>query len=592
MKIQKINNYNHTFQNSRISKEQKENRQKQVQQNALDISSCYNIGFCGLFKKQEEINAQYVFEPIQMEPNKKYHVAKDSCFELGAERYFVDLSSPLCSNIMNFLDKKNEITLGRDETVLAGMDNTVSRKHLKLSKNKKGAIIAEDLNSTNGTKILPNVITPDLTKGMFPLQKGKKYLFPLHSVIAAEKTPIFLYDYKDKFEKMADGDYLLVGRNKDSDIQINSSFVSGQHLLLEKYKDKVIVTDLNSTNGSSFIGIEYDKAAYKEDYSNISHKTALKKGTPTLLPKNSQLYLGENFTIDIRNQNIIDTLNKKGEATIGRSADCDLVVPDFYDQVSRKHLLLEKKGSNIIATDLNSMNETLVIPQNEIEAFYGGVYDINISQGNIGDCYLLSTIYALSRNKTGQKLLKEMVKVDNNGNYIVKFYDNDPITVKPEELDGQKLKNGKEKRSVSGDLGIKAIERAYAKMIKIPRSAPTMFQEIDNGGYMDTALEQMTGIKSFYYLSVDNNISRIFDRIVEKGIQNHILTCATSTKGNYNGYADPQQRFIERHAYSIKYIDRDKQRISIVNPHNTKRTYDISWQEYNKYFSTLYVAYT
>ncbi len=185
-----------------------------------------------------------------------------------------------------------------------------------------------------------------------------------------------------------------------------------------------------------------------------------------------------------------------------------------------------------------------------------------------------------------------MVSVDSLGNYLVKFNNYPTIYVRPDELDGQKNSEGKQKISVSGDLGIKAIERAYAKMIKSPCPGETMFMNIDAGGCSDNALKKLTGINSAQYEPKKTDIFALFDKIAKKGIKNYIITCSTPDKGFYNGYVDIHKKFISQHSYAIEYIDAQNRRVGIINPHNTHYTYDISWNEFKKYFDRLYVAET
>ena len=202
----------------------------------------------------------------------------------------------------------------------------------------------------------------------------------------------------------------------------------------------------------------------------------------------------------------------------------------------------------------------------------------------------------MSRSKKGRKLLEDMVQVDRQGNYIVTFYKKEPIKVKLEELDGQR-KDNQEKRSVSGDLGIKAIERAYAKMLKEEERNifspndynPTMFAQIDDGGFMSVALEKMTGIKS---KSIYGKNPAVFSSLykLSQNLDDYIVTCSTYSKGRYGRYMDPRNLFIAKHAYSIKSIDTNNKTVEIVNPHNTKKTHHISWWEFQDMFDFLCYA--
>jgi len=592
MKIQSINTFN--IKRNYPEKETKtfqDKRQFNIQKSANEIQSNYNISFHGLNNQnQKDTDSKSLMQSFNLKPGKDYLIADDSIFFLG--KYHLNLKSPSIAPIIASIKPKESIIFGREGINPGDMDSTVSPKHLKISKDKNGQLIAEDIGSTYGTCIINNITQPNTSKGSFKLLGGKKYFLPINSILSIANCPLYLSDYTSRFDKMKDGDTITAGRSSNCSIRYNDEHISGKHLSLEKFKDGIIVTDLHSTNGTTFQGLEDAPLSYQDDYSNITTSKPLIKNRPTLLPKNSQLYLGHDFTIDTRNKNITDLLNKKGKVLIGRNSDCDLSVDDFYDKVSRLHLLLEKHGDDIIATNLNSYNQTIVVPQNEIRPFYGNINQINFSQGNIGDCYLLSTLYSISRNEIGAEILSKMVTVDKQGNYLVKFNNYPTIYVRPDELDGQKNSEGKRKISVSGDLGIKAIERAYAKMIKSPCPGETMFMNIDDGGCSDNALEKLTGIKSVKYNPRKIDVNALFNKIDQKGIRNHILTCSTPNIGLFKGYVDIQLKFISGHSYAIDYIDAKNQKVGIVNPYNTHIVNEISWKDFKKYFDELYVAET
>ena len=91
----------------------------------------------------------------------------------------------------------------------------------------------------------------------------------------------------------------------------------------------------------------------------------LRKNLPTKIPRDCQISLGKHFCIDLRNKNILGLLEEKGRIEIGRSQSNDIIIDGFYDDASRKHLILEKKGNDIIATDTSS-TKTNIIPKNKI----------------------------------------------------------------------------------------------------------------------------------------------------------------------------------------------------------------------------------
>ncbi len=566
---------------------------KKTDYNSPANSEVYNQAVRATYVQPRYFDISIVTKPHNMAPLRKYIVAPDSKFKMGD--YTLDLALPEIQQMINSLNPGQALIFGRNGiNPDKKMNRTVSRQHLQLEKNDKGQLIAQDLKSTQGTSLLPNVFRPDYNNAPFTLIPNKKYLFPKNSGFKINDYCFDLNRYKEIIQNMENGSEIKVGRYPNNDITLDNPFVSGYHMLIQRCDDNIIVTDLNSTNGTKFTG--FKKQDYLLNYENITDITTLQKNVPTLIPSDSQLYLGNSFTIDMRNPNIKNLLDKKGIIYVGRCEPNDIQVSKAHSTVSRTHLKLEKSGESIIATDISKTNKTHVVPKNKIQPFYNGVKDIFLAQSNIGDCFLLSTLYAMSHTPSGQNMLLNMVSIDNNGNYWVKFYNNSPIKVKLEELDGQKS-NKSEKISVSGDLGIKAIERAYAKMIKnifnsFNADNNTMFMAIDHGGWMDTALKKMTGLKSYSFNPMKSDMRPIFNKILKNGIDNYILTCSTFHKGNYDKYMDPKRQFRAKHAYAVFDINPKKRTITIVNPHNTQKHYELSWEEFSKYFDMFFAAPT
>ena len=183
-----------------------------------------------------------------------------------------------------------------------------------------------------------------------------------------------------------------------------------------------------------------------------------------------------------------------------------------------------------------------------------------------------------------------MVTVDNDGSYLVKLPNHEPIKVTLDELYGQVNKKGERKNAVESELGIKAIERAYARYLKENENyeAPTMFGIIDEGDYLRTPLFNLTRVYPQTIKINKSNIDSLLQNIAYTGGTNcHVVTCSTPKKGKYGDYVDYQRRFIENHAYSIKRINPTDRIVEIVNPHNTKYYYALNFDEFSEYFTEI-----
>ena len=541
-------------------------------------SGLSNVSFQGLFIKKP-FDATVLFNPIYMRQNEEYLVDRATTFQLGYKVFSLN-DKDIADCIENLQpNQRLFITNGNSEHSQLPEDN------LSIRKDAQGQLFASTSAYPKPVQILSNVVTLNTCESSSRLDSNKYYEIPLNSILKLNEVEVDLSDYKEQLLALENGEKLSIGRSDDADIMIDDEYISRLHCSIEKRADKYLLKDLNSTNGTRFLRLSIPEKIEEE-----TDIYTLPKGVPTKVEKDSQIYLGNDFAIDLRNKKILNLLYIKGEITVGRSDDCDLVVSDFYDMVSRHHLNISMNGDGeIYVTDLGSTNATQVIPKNKIQPFYQGVENIELRQGNIGDCYLLSNLYALSRNPKGQKLIEKMVRVDNDGNYVVSFYNKESIIVPLEQLDGQKLE-GKEKISVAGELGVRAIERAYGKMLRpIEHLDKTLFMNIDNGGKINETLFNLVGKYPQYFYIPKTNVHQKFAELAQKPMKNYVMLCSTHQKGRYGDYMDKDRKFISLHAYAIKNFDVDKKLVEIVNPHNTKHSEFVHFDDFQQMFDFMHV---
>ena len=169
---------------------------------------------------------------------------------------------------------------------------------------------------------------------------------------------LYFYQGNKLFKKIAiQDDYffnLVIGSSSEADIQINNNRVSKKHLQLIYNKDrKLILQDLNSTNGTSVNGIYIKPPGIQELKFKDRIELAGVGGIMILVETD------RNDQININDENLIERLNKKGEILIGRSIECDVILEGHT--VSRKHALISKNKNGIFKIkDLNSSNGTFI----------------------------------------------------------------------------------------------------------------------------------------------------------------------------------------------------------------------------------------
>ena len=168
---------------------------------------------------------------------------------------------------------------------------------------------------------------------------------------------LYFYQNNKLFKKIAvQDDYffnLIVGSSPEADIQIENNRISKKHLqLIYNSEKKLIVQDLNSTNGTSLNGNFLLPAGIAE----LKNKDKLEiagLGGVVILIEN------EKTPITVGKNDILKILNDKGKLLIGRSSECDLILEGHT--ISRNHAVIIKESiDNYKIKDLDSSNGTFV----------------------------------------------------------------------------------------------------------------------------------------------------------------------------------------------------------------------------------------
>jgi ABC-type multidrug transport system ATPase subunit/pSer/pThr/pTyr-binding forkhead associated (FHA) protein len=183
-------------------------------------------------------------------------------------------------------------------------------------------------------------------------------------VLICQSQVVQIYIKSEAFEQRMDlspGVCLELGRAiaPQHGISIPDAHLSRRHLLIEYDGREVWVTDLNSRNGSFLNRQRLEpnrKVAWQpEQQLVLTSKTSLQfqyvvapaqdSGT-----KNKATKSGAN--------GLLDLLQQRQEIVIGRSPECDIVLPD--QAVSRKHARIYRSDSSYFLEDLGSTNGTFV----------------------------------------------------------------------------------------------------------------------------------------------------------------------------------------------------------------------------------------
>ena len=135
-----------------------------------------------------------------------------------------------------------------------------------------------------------------------------------------------------------------------------------------------------------------------------------KKETPIPIEQSSQLIIGRDFVLDMNNPQLQKQLNEKRVVKVGKNNNCDIKIPSFYNGLINTPVVLQKNSTGIKISGSRDNGNVQVVDKKDIKPFYFGTKDIKFAQENTGDCFLLSTLYSLSRTSFGENFLREGAK--------------------------------------------------------------------------------------------------------------------------------------------------------------------------------------
>lgn len=297
-----------------------------------------------------------------------------------------------------------------------------------------------------------------------------------------------------------------------------------------------------------------------------------------------------------------------GDATIIRQPDSTAILKknqragqNGQVTINRQPLLQEARletGSEIRVGNKSYVYtpEALHVIENadDYERFFKKpIYKAIVGQGDEGNCYLVSSMDALSHQPAGVKYLANLLKQERNGDVTALFpgFKQSPITIPKSEVETiqNTLRSEQGPTTLESDeLGYHLIEHAYGKLltkfgneeVKYADSYTTNITGM--GGRQREPLFALTGgVTKLRDISTDS-LNGMLDKLAKKQDE-HVLT--TSTSNTLPKDADPF--FQTRHAYSIRKIDPLKKKVHVVNPHDPDRVRKLSYEEFKTYFGDI-----
>ena len=324
-----------------------------------------------------------------------------------------------------------------------------------------------------------------------------------------------------------------------------------------------------------------------------------------------------------RNSNISDNLYSDLEAVqSGKS-----IVPEFPEGTPLEKVFRETKtgdavevGSKMYINDGKELVEWQMTKDAFLKLFPPVERFVTL-QGNLGDCYLVSSMTSMMNTPEGRAELYKSFKLE--GHDVV-------VTIKGyEDFKGSTtFPNGnitvdKAHKHVIGCPGMIMFEQAYAKVsLREPyfdflpsldeTTTPFSLMQRVQSGYSNEAMSELLGLKNLGKLSIEAPYSAPRKSVVMLNIinpelnankvkayltyyagrKNFILQFGTLPKGKETVESSilPEYNLVSSHGYNIVGYDSETEIVKITNPHNASVVTEIPLSKLLKYMQALIVT--
>lgn len=208
----------------------------------------------------------------------------------------------------------------------------------------------------------------------------------------------------------------------------------------------------------------------------------------------------------------------------------------------------------------------------------------DVQQGQIGDCYFMSAISAVAQ--ANPEAIRKLIKDNGDGTYDVTLYaKKDKLSLTPQVVKIRpEFPTNPDGSPLYADMGDKELwvmilEKAYAKL-------NGGYDDIGEGGYIETGIESLTGQEASYYMCSQYSETELLDMIKAALAAKKPITAATEGSGEVEFKTEAGQTVYKGHAYSVKSVSGDK--IDLRNPWGHSHA-TLTIKEFKKYYN--HIAY-
>lgn len=257
---------------------------------------------------------------------------------------------------------------------------------------------------------------------------------------------------------------------------------------------------------------------------------------------------------------------------------------------------------------------------------FGDTPDNVMKQGRGGNCYAICALEGIKRNKRAFDALFDNIGRLSDGGWRVSLYDADYKSPDFIHITLEELEKDSAHGMSQGSLGDKILERACQSFVSRKRRTEagdnmpvgkTMEgvpekgnKKMWEGGLPHKVLSELLGSKyqkffahgqremvdALHEIDADRRLPPDQQKIVATAFTKKELEEIPEKKSGWKFWQksgekkNPQEKIFPKHAYTLVGVDRENGNVSLVNPHDTSITFQISFKEFfEKFIGISYV---
>ncbi|MFN8578677.1 MAG: C2 family cysteine protease [Candidatus Sericytochromatia bacterium] len=245
----------------------------------------------------------------------------------------------------------------------------------------------------------------------------------------------------------------------------------------------------------------------------------------------------------------VDNNKEDKKSNISFNSDSNSVSNVLSKDFTQIFKIPETTNSNVVSTNKISTKYDSRIFPNGVK----GINPSDIQQNQIGDCYFLSSLASLAKQRP-QDIIK-MIKDNGDGTCNVKFPGRSGAIKVKIPTDDEINKSSGAGKGDNGSIWVAILEKAYIQDHTFGKKQVEL-----SGMNIRKGISDVTGNSTDIDTITRFSIDSIKDKIENKISQGKIIVASTF------GYGDASKNISSKHVYSVLGYDRNTDLITVRNP--------------------------